>query len=246
MAFPTSPANNQFAIVNGIEYVWNATKGAWYRYGDATVNIITANTFQPLSNIVFSDSSIQTSAYNTSLQIYFSNTTGSSSYTTGAITINGGVGISGNIYSGGIISSSGNIISSGNIYSNGISSNTIVSASNIANNSVGYLGLPQNIVSLNYTLVITDSGKHIYMTQSANTGNLTIPQNSSVPFPVGTIITLVNSPSYSSNIVNTGTATLYVVANSTPRTSIQIGSFGIASLIKIASDTWYVSGSGIT
>jgi hypothetical protein len=62
MAFPTSPANNQVSIVNGIEYVWNASKGAWYRYGDATVNVITANTFQALSGVVFSDGTIQTTA----------------------------------------------------------------------------------------------------------------------------------------------------------------------------------------
>jgi hypothetical protein len=60
MPFPISPANNLVTIVNGIEYVWNASKGAWYRYGDATVNIITANTFQALNGIVFSDGTIQT------------------------------------------------------------------------------------------------------------------------------------------------------------------------------------------
>lgn len=62
MAFPTSPANNQVALVNGIEYVWNASKGAWYRYGDATANVITANTFQALSGVVFPDGTIQTTA----------------------------------------------------------------------------------------------------------------------------------------------------------------------------------------
>lgn len=179
------------------------------------------------SNYFLANSGSQIVVNNNST-FYITNTTVSTSNTTGALTVAGGLGVS------------------GNIYSTNISANTIVSGTNIANNSVGYLGLPQNIVSLNYTLVITDSGKHIYMTQSANTGNVTIPQNSSVPFPVGTIITLVNSPTYSSNIVNTGSSTLYVVANSTPRTSIQIGSFGIASLIKIGTDTWYVSGSGIT
>ena len=78
MAFPTSPANNQVSLVNGIEYVWNAAKGAWYRYGDATANVITANTFQALSGIVFSDGTIQTtSAVNSS---YLQNIQ-SSSYT---------------------------------------------------------------------------------------------------------------------------------------------------------------------
>jgi hypothetical protein len=62
MSFPLAPANNQIALVNGIEYYWLASKGAWYRYGDATANVITANTFQALSSIVFGDGTIQTTA----------------------------------------------------------------------------------------------------------------------------------------------------------------------------------------
>jgi hypothetical protein len=50
---------------------------------------------------------------------------------------------------------------------------------------------PQNIQSGNYTLVLSDAGKHIY---SANTGaqTITIPTNASVAFPIGTLITIVN------------------------------------------------------
>jgi hypothetical protein len=62
MSFPLAPANNQIALVNGIEYYWLASKGAWYRYGDATANVITANTFQALSSIVFPDGTSQTTA----------------------------------------------------------------------------------------------------------------------------------------------------------------------------------------
>jgi hypothetical protein len=62
MSFPLAPANNQIALVNGIEYYWHASKGAWYRYGDATANVITANTFQVLSSVVFGDGTSQTTA----------------------------------------------------------------------------------------------------------------------------------------------------------------------------------------
>jgi hypothetical protein len=50
---------------------------------------------------------------------------------------------------------------------------------------------PQNIQSGNYTLVLSDAGKHIY---SANTAvqTITIPTNASVAFPIGTVITIVN------------------------------------------------------
>ena len=62
MSFPLSPSNNQIALVNGIEYYYHATKGAWYRYGDGSANVITSNTFQVLSSIIFSDGTSQSSA----------------------------------------------------------------------------------------------------------------------------------------------------------------------------------------
>ena len=95
MPFPISPANNLIALVNGIEYVWNAPKGAWYRYGDATANVITANTFQALNGVVFSDGIIQKSAglANTSnlitvngfSQLYLSNSSATSLNVAGGI-----------------------------------------------------------------------------------------------------------------------------------------------------------------
>jgi len=64
MSFPISPSNNQIALVNGIEYYYLTTKGAWYRYGDGSANVITSNTFQVLSSIIFSDGTSQATAAN--------------------------------------------------------------------------------------------------------------------------------------------------------------------------------------
>ena len=64
MSFPISPSNNEIALVNGIEYYYLTTKGAWYRYGDGSANVITSNTFQVLSSIVFSDGTSQATAAN--------------------------------------------------------------------------------------------------------------------------------------------------------------------------------------
>ena len=76
MAFPTSPANNQTALVNGIVYQWNNTLGAWKRNGSVT----SISVGQVLLT------SAQTSITNGS----------------GSLIVAGGAGISGNIYSGGI------------------------------------------------------------------------------------------------------------------------------------------------
>ena len=50
--------------------------------------------------------------------------------------------------------------------------------------AIGYLGLPQNAKSGDYTLVIGDAGKEIPMTGSHT---VTIPANASVAFPLGTV-----------------------------------------------------------
>ena len=76
MAFPTSPANNQTALVNGIVYQWNNTLGAWKRNGSVT----SISVGQVLLT------SAQTSITNGS----------------GSLIVSGGAGISGNLYSGGI------------------------------------------------------------------------------------------------------------------------------------------------
>jgi hypothetical protein len=129
--------------------------------------------------------------------------------------------------------------------SSGISGN--VSATNITANSIGYLGTPQNIQAASYTLALSDSGKQIFLNQSANTINITVPQNSSVPFPIGTIITVATNTTttYTSNIINSGSSTLYLIPTATSRTAIKISGYGAASLLKVATDTWYVTGVGV-
>ena len=39
MSFPTSPANNQTALVNGINYVYNSTESSWTRITVSSPNV---------------------------------------------------------------------------------------------------------------------------------------------------------------------------------------------------------------
>jgi len=39
MSFPTSPANNQTALVNGTNYVYNSTEGSWTRITVSSPNV---------------------------------------------------------------------------------------------------------------------------------------------------------------------------------------------------------------
>ena len=62
MSFPTSPANNQTALVNGVSYVYNQTKGAWLRLKSTTQANLVSNTVTVLNSILFSDGTSQTTA----------------------------------------------------------------------------------------------------------------------------------------------------------------------------------------
>ena len=108
----------------------------------------------------------------------------------------------------------------------------------------GYKNIPQNVQSGNYTLVANDLGKHIL---SSNVGatTWTIPLNATVPFPVGAAITLVNDGTTAISIAITGGVTLKQAgtANTGART---LGTVGLATLLKVNTDEWFISGVGLT
>jgi hypothetical protein len=112
---------------------------------------------------------------------------------------------------------------------------------NIAGVAIGYRDMPQ-ITAANLTLIAGDAGKHYYATNTSPT-TLTIPLNSSVPFALGTVITVVNQGTGNITIAR-GTCTLYLAGNSTIA-SRTITSYGVGTLLKVATDTWFINGNGV-
>jgi hypothetical protein len=107
----------------------------------------------------------------------------------------------------------------------------------------GFKEVPQISKSEDYTLVLTDSGKHIYHPAADdNARTFTIPANSSVAFPVGTAITFINGINTLTIAITTDTLTL---ANSTDTGSMELAVNGIATAIKVASTNWLISGVGV-
>jgi hypothetical protein len=111
--------------------------------------------------------------------------------------------------------------------------------------NVGYLNIPQNSQSANYTLVLADSGKHIFHPSTdANARTYTIPANSSVAYPIGTAISFINMTTQVVTIAIT-TDTMYLAAAGTTG-SRSLAIYGSATAIKMTSTTWLISGSGLT
>jgi hypothetical protein len=113
--------------------------------------------------------------------------------------------------------------------------------------SVGYVGLPQVILnSGNLTLSKTHAGKHIYITGASQT--VTIPSIFSVDFQVGTTIVVINA-GVTSTISPDGNERLQLAgatAQSNYGESRTLAAYGMATLAKLDSETWIISGNGLT
>lgn len=106
-------------------------------------------------------------------------------------------------------------------------------------------GYPQNAQEGNYTLVLGDNGKHIYRTVDAPADNfLTIPLNSSVAFPLGTAVKIVNLGDTVAISPSVGVTLTWLTSGSTGLRGLARN--GIAEIIKIGTNSWVVSGSGLS
>ena len=114
--------------------------------------------------------------------------------------------------------------------------------------AVGFRNIPQNAQTGSYTMVLADSGKHIYHASGAGAATYTIPAASSVAYPIGTAITFINLSATSISIAIT-TDTMYLSSAGTTGTRT-LAQYGSATAIKVSgvssSGIWMISGSGLT
>jgi hypothetical protein len=110
---------------------------------------------------------------------------------------------------------------------------------------VGYRYLPQVDRSSDFTLELSHMGKHIYNTVDGQI-EVTIPTNANVPFPIGTEIKLVNDSTASMLITRENTDTMILIAEGQGYTNEDIvfwlPSNGLATLFKVATNKWILSG----
>ena len=147
----------------------------------------------------------------------------------------GVVGLQANVTVGS--AGSGNLVVNGSLTIRG----NIING-NVAGFSIGYRDVPQ-VSAGNVTLGLTDAGKHYYATASAPT-TLTIPSNANVAFPIGTAITVVNAGVGTITVGKEVEASLYLAGNSTNATRT-LSSYGMATLLKTATDQGFINGTGL-
>ena len=98
-----------------------------------------------------------------------------------------------------------------------------------------------------YTLVLSDAGKYIEMNNATNPNTVIVPLNSSVAFPVGTEITIIQTGTGNTRIdpVDVGvTIDYHSLTNATGTDARRIKArWSAATLIKRATNTWVLIGN---
>ena len=94
-----------------------------------------------------------------------------------------------------------------------------------------------------YTFILTDADQKLVTASNASAQTYSIPTNASVAFPIGTQINIIaiGAGQVTINAVTSGTTT--VLSNggtaAAPKLRVQ---YSAATLMKVATDTWYVVG----
>ncbi len=107
-------------------------------------------------------------------------------------------------------------------------------------NNIGYLNIPANSKSANYTLVLWDAWKSIdHPSSDANARTFTIPSNASVAYPIGTTISFSNMSSQDVTIAIT-TDTMYLAWDGATG-SRTLAQYGVATIRKLTATTRLIS-----
>jgi hypothetical protein len=130
--------------------------------------------------------------------------------------------------------SSGNYV--GTFYANAQHSMRLADRDNTLYDA-GYLDIPQ--VTGTTTLALVHRGKHLSVSS-----NVTVPANSSVAFPIGSAVSVFNNSGASITIsITSDTMRFAGTALTGTRTLAQ---YGLATLVKVGTTTWVISGAGLT
>lgn len=121
--------------------------------------------------------------------------------------------------------------------------NGALTTDNTTADEVGFKGIPGNGQTGNYTLVLTDTSKSVER-GSGGAATWTIPANSSVAFPLGTVVSFLNMSATSVSIAIT-TDTMYLAGAGTTGTRT-LAQYGVATARKFGSTEWIISGTGLS
>jgi hypothetical protein len=103
--------------------------------------------------------------------------------------------------------------------------------------------LTLNSQTATYTVVLADNKNTLVTMNVATANDFLIPTNTSVAFPIGSVINVIQTGVGTTTIkaVTSGTTTISSTAGTPAAPELRL-QFSAASCIKVATDTWYVVG----
>lgn len=117
--------------------------------------------------------------------------------------------------------------------------NTDLNVTGVVSDSAGSLrNLPQVSKSSAYTLIASDTGKHV----SISSGGVTV---ASGVFSIGDVVTIYNNSS-SSQTITQGTSVTLRQAGTSNTGNRSLALYGVATLMCVASNTFVISGVGLS
>lgn len=109
--------------------------------------------------------------------------------------------------------------------------------------TVGWRDMPQNAQAGSYTLAVADRGK--YVQTSGGSATITIPANGVAAFPIGSVVTLYNVSGGNQTVAQGAGATLtWAGVGSTGNRTLS--DRGLATVLKTGTDSWVISGVGLS
>ncbi|WP_442679742.1 hypothetical protein ACSBM8_00620 [Sphingomonas sp. ASY06-1R] len=146
-------------------------------------------------------------------------------------------------FAGWLAGTTGPLLKSGGAASGAITGmgngSTVLDAAGVAR-GIGYRNVPLSVKTAAYTLALSDVG------QGVSTGTtLTIPTNATAAFSVGDVIAIYNNSSSSNSITAASGVTLRLAGASSTGTRT-LAARGLASLFKVGTDEWVISGAGVS
>jgi hypothetical protein len=161
---------------------------------------------------------------------------------TGGATFSAGIAVTGALSATGAITQAGNQVWHAGNFNPGlyatIASPTFTGTASVPNGEIGTRDLPQTTQAAAFAFASAHRGGHIYYTGAAAAA--TINTNATTAIPTGSAIVVVNNGSGALTLTRAGGVSLNWNGSNADRI-LAVG--GMATLLKVATDTWFVSGT---
>lgn len=110
--------------------------------------------------------------------------------------------------------------------------------------ATGYIDLPVSLISSDLTLPLNTRGKHVRHI-GAGSHTFTVPPNSSIAFPVGSTVTISTDGSAGLSIApGSGVTIVWAGVGSTGSRTLSTNS--LATVTKVDTDGWFITGTGLS